>query len=100
MRKVSVGLALRERLGESGVRDLNEYVSEHGEAWRVEMVNAIAERVDLRMNECAKRNEMSDGFSRVVTQMADMKVELLRWSFAFWVGQVAVIAVLLFYMLK
>ena len=43
---------------------------------------------------------MTDGFSRVVNQMADMKVEILRWSFAFWVGQVAVMAVLLSYMLR
>ena len=54
------------------------------------MVNQITERLDFRMNECAKRNEMTDGFARVVNQMADMKVEILRWSFAFWVGQVAV----------
>ena len=48
------------------------------------MVNQITERLDFRMNECAKRNEMTDGFSRVVSQMGDMKVEILRWSFAFW----------------
>ena len=64
------------------------------------MVNQITERLDFRMNECAKRNEMTDGFSRVVNQMADMKVEMLRRSFAFWVGQVAVVALLLSYMLK
>lgn len=64
------------------------------------MVNQLTERLDLRMSECAKRNEMTDGFSRIAAQMADTKVEILRWSFAFWVGQVAVIAVLLSYMLK
>jgi len=32
--------------------------------------------------------------------MADIKVDILRWSFAFWVGQVVVIAVLLSYMLR
>ena len=34
--------------------------------------------------------ELEDGFGRIVTQMAEMKVDILRWSFAFWVGQVAV----------
>ena len=64
------------------------------------MVNQITERLDFRMNECAKRNEMTDGFSRIVSQMADIKVDILRWSFAFWVGQVVVIAALLSYMLR
>jgi hypothetical protein len=47
-----------------------------------------------------ERNEMTDGFSRIVSQMADIKVDILRWSFAFRVGQVVVIAVLLSYMLR
>ena len=100
MTRVPVGLALRDRLGENGVRDLETYIEQHEENRRTDVVNQITERLDFRMNECAKRNEMTDGFSRVVHQMADIKVEILRWSFAFWVGQVAVIAVLLSSMLK
>ena len=100
MTRVPMGLALRDRLGENGVRDLETYIEEHEENRRTVVVNQITERLDFRMNECAKRNEMTDGFSRVVSQMADMKVELLRWSFAFWIGQLAVIAMLLSYMLR
>ena len=100
MTRVPVGLALRDRLGENGVRDLETYIEQHEENRRTDVVNRITERLDFRMNECAKRNEMTDGFSRVVSQMADMKVELLRWSFAFWIGQLAVIAMLLSYMLR
>ena len=100
MARVPVGLALLDRLGESGVRDLETYIEQHEENRRTELVNQISERLDFRMNECAKRSEMSDGFSRVVNQMAETKVEILRWSFAFWLGQVAVIAMLLSYMLR
>ena len=100
MTRVPVGLALRDRLGENGVRDLETYIEQHEENRRTDVVNRITERLDFRMSECAKRNEMTDGFSRVVSQMADMKVELLRWSFAFWIGQLAVIAMLLSYMLR
>ena len=100
MTRVPVGLALRDRLGEDGVRDLETYIEQHEENRRTDVVNQITERLDFRMNECAKRNEMTDGFSRIVSQMADIKVDILRWSFAFWVGQVVVIAVLLSYMLR
>jgi len=100
MARVPVGLALRDRLGDSGVRDLEIYIEQNEENRRTDEVNQITERLDFRMNECAKRNEMTDGFSRIVSQMADIKVDILRWSFAFWVGQVVVIAVLLSYMLR
>jgi len=100
MARVPVGLALRDRLGEHGARDLETYIEEHEETRRTDVVNQIAERLDFRMKECAKRSEMTEGFSRVVNQMAEMKVEILRWSFAFWIGQVAVVAVLLSYMLR
>jgi hypothetical protein len=100
MARVPVGLALRDRLGDNGVRDLEIYIEQHEENRRTDVVNQITERLDFRMNECAKRNEMTDGFSRIVSQMADIKVDILRWSFAFWVGQVVVIAVLLSYMLR
>ena len=82
------------------MRDLEIYIEQHEENRRTDEVNQITERLDFRMNECAKRNEMTDGFSRIVSQMADIKVDILRWSFAFWVGQVVVIAVLLSYMLR
>lgn len=100
MARVPVGLALRDRLGDNGVRDLETYIEQHEENRRTDVVNQITERLDFRMNECAKRNEMTDGFSRIVSQMADIKVDILRWSFAFRVGQVVVIAVLLSYMLR
>ena len=96
MTKVPVGLALRDCLGENGVRDLNDYIEEHRNAWRVEVVNAVAERLDYRLNECAKREDIA----RVEKQMSETKVEILRWSFLFWIGQVAMIAALLSYMLK
>jgi hypothetical protein len=100
MTKVPVGLALRDCLGENGVRDLNDYLEEHRQAWRVDVVNAISQQLDYRMSECAKREDMTIGFARVEKQMSEMKVEILRWSFLFWIGQVATIAALLSYMLK
>jgi hypothetical protein len=98
--RVPVGLALRDRLGENGVRDLEDHLEQHGEAGRVDVVNAISERLDFRINECAKREDMVSGFARVEKQMAEMKVEILRWSFAFWIGQVAMFGALLSYMLR
>lgn len=91
MRRVVVGVALRDRLGEDGARGLDEYVESAGEVWRTNVINACTDRFDARLQECAKPNEMNEGFARIVNQLADTRVEILRWSFAFWLGQVAVI---------
>lgn len=98
--KVVVGSALRERLGDDASSALVEYVEHSGREWRGEVLESCTERVEGRMNHYADRNEVVDGFARIVTQMADMKVEILRWSFAFWLGQVAVMAALLAFMLR
>ncbi|HEX6162800.1 MAG TPA: hypothetical protein VFZ31_05520 [Vicinamibacterales bacterium] len=107
MKMVPVGLALRDRLGENAVRDLDDYMEEHRKAGRVDVMHAISEQLDSRFNtldyrfkECAKREDMIVGFARVEKQIDANKVEILRWSFVFWIGQVATIAVLLSYMLK
>ena len=53
MARVPVGLALRDRLGDNGVRDLEIYIEQHEENRRTDVVNQITERLDFRMNECA-----------------------------------------------
>jgi len=100
MARVPVGLALRDRLGENGVHDLNDYVLEHREAWRVDVVNAIDERLDYRLKDCATREDIFRIQMQLSDRISQSKVEILRWSFAFWIGQVATIAALLSYMLK
>ena len=95
MRRVRAGSALLETLGDNGVRDLDDYVNEHGVAWRDDLVNAITERLDCRLKECAKRDDVV----RIEKQMSETKAEMLRWSFVFWIGQAAMVAVLLSYML-
>ena len=84
MKKVPIGLALRDRLGETGVHDLHDYLDEHLTASRVDVVNAITERLDTRLKDCATR----DDIVRLERQVSDTKVELLRWSLVFWIAQV------------
>ena len=91
MKKVPIGLALRDRLGDNGVHDLNDYVEEHVETGRVDVVNAITERFDHRIAECAKREDMMVGFARLEKQMADVRFDIVRWSFVFWLGQVTLV---------
>ena len=114
MGKIVVGVALRDRLGEAGARELSDYIEQQGDVWRADAVNTCTDRFNTRLQNYAGKSEVLDGFNKVIDRLADtkieladrmsatkielgdrlseMRVELLRWSFAFWIGQVAVMA--------
>jgi hypothetical protein len=60
-----------------------------------------SERFEKRVTEAEAglRLEMHQGFAAIRQEMAASHVEWLRWSFLFWIGQVAVMAGLLALML-
>lgn len=87
-----MGIALRQRLGDDGAHELGEYVEHRGDAWRKDVTTACTERIDVREERFALREDLIQGLSAIREEMAALRVELLRWSFAFWVGQVATTA--------
>lgn len=100
MNGVRVGLALRDRLGEPGTQGLTEYVERQGEVWRDDVVNTCTERMDARWLDYKRHVDdrfvrIDEQFSKLVNQLADMRVENLRWSFAFWAGQIVILAAML-----
>ena len=100
MQRVSV--ALRERLGDEASQDLEEFAEGVSNQGSKQMLEAATERfdnrlssvaADLRLDMAGLRVEMQKGF-------AELRVELLRWSFFFWIGQVVAVASLLAFMLR
>jgi hypothetical protein len=91
----AIGTTLRQRLGDEGVYELTEYVGHQGDAWRKEVMTASVDRIDVRLERFALREDLVKGFSEIRDEMAALRVELLRWSFAFWIGQVAATAALM-----
>lgn len=109
MRKIVAGVALRDRLGEHGTRELSEFVEQHSESVRADVVNIFTERLDdtkivLATQLADVKVELADRIADVkvelsekiggakvelTNRLAEMRVELLRWSFVFWIGQVA-----------
>ena len=68
---------------------------------RLEMHNGLASvREEMHNGLASVRTEMHSGLASVRTEIAATRVELLKWSFAFWVGQVAVMTGLLAFMLR
>ena len=69
------------------------------------MLNVAAERFERRLTHevSALRvdlsRELHQGLSGVRQEMATGRADLVKWSFLFWVGQVAAVAGLLAFML-
>ena len=86
---------LRERLGEVAARDLEAYSEDLITQWSDEVLETATDRFDNRLvvEMAAMRLELQKGFS-------DLRVELLRWSFFFWIGQVVAVASVLAFMLR
>jgi len=60
-------------------------------------IGALREEMHREIN--ALRLEVHDGLAAVRQEMAAMRSDILKWSFLFWIGQVATIAALLSFML-
>ena len=119
-----VPVALAERLGTEATGGLvrlfnaaRESLDDVRGEWSEQVLSLAVERFERRLvEETSKlRVEMAQGFSglelRLRQEMGDLegrlhkeiggfRVESLRWSFLFWVGQVAAMAALLSFMLR
>lgn len=66
------------------------------------MLTLAVERFERRLSEqmSALRVELAQAIAGVRQEIATGRVEYIRWSFLFWVGQVAAVAALLAVMLR
>jgi hypothetical protein len=46
------------------------------------------------------RVALTDGLSKIRSDVSDMRVDVVRWSFLFWIGQVLATGTLLAFMLR
>jgi hypothetical protein len=106
MRANRVSPALRDRLGHEGTIGLLELVDAEKREWSDAVLTAAADKITLAVNAAADRyerrlaEELSGLRTAIVREIHDGRVEIIKWSFLFWIGQVAVIAGLLAVLLR
>ena len=85
---------VREKLGDAGSDGL---VMMFAEAHRIG-----EERLDRRIAQVTGSFErrLAEETGKLRLDMADLKFDLLKWSFLFWIGQVAVLISVLSWMLR
>jgi hypothetical protein len=101
-----VPAALRARLGDDATFAVIELLDSEEKDWSENVLSIAADRFERRLSEEVSglrvdlRQTFHDGLLTIRNEMATSRVELLRWSFVFWAGQIAVIAGLLTMMFR
>ncbi len=84
---------LKPKLGDEEARSLLEFIETSVE-------HRAAGKEDLQRTELALREEIHRVESSVREEIHNVKVDLLKWSFAFWVGNVAALSGIMFALLR
>ena len=94
--------ALRIKLGDDATFGLIETLDSEQKDWSERVLATATDRFEVRLTQETGllRREFHAAFETLRADIAASKVEILRWSFLFWIGQVAAIAALMSLMLR
>lgn len=105
MELTDVPAALKDHLGHEATAGLIELLSDAQEEWTTGMIERVGDRFERRLMKettrlrieitqgfAALRQEMTEGFASIRQEMANLRFELLKWTFVFWVGQLFALA--------
>jgi hypothetical protein len=98
MDTLTVPAPVRERLGNAGSDGLmNMFAEAHrlGEERLDRRLAEVSERFDRKLAE-----EISKFRLEMIQSMSDLKFDVLKWNFLFWIGQLAVLTGLLSFLLR
>ena len=87
--------AVRARLGDDATFGLIELLETERREVGETVLATASDRFERRMAE-----EFARFRKDVVTELSNTRVDMLKWSFLFWIGQVAAVAGLLSFMLR
>jgi len=87
--------ALRTRLGDDGTFGLIELLETERKEVSEQVLATATDRFERRMAE-----EFAQFRKEIVQELSNTRVDMLKWSFLFWIGQVAAVAGLISFMLR
>ena len=99
-----VPAALRTRLEDDATFGLVELLDSERRDWSEHVLSAASDRFERRLAQesAALRTDISkaltDGLAAIRQESATARLDMLKWSFVFWIGQVAAVAGLLAFM--
>jgi len=101
MRARGAASLLRERIGHEATDALSIMMEESGRSMAEQVVRETGNRFERRLTEevSGLKTCIHEGFAGLRIEVAGVRVEIIRWSFLFWAGQLGAIAALLAYMM-
>ena len=87
--------ALRAHLGDDGTFGLIELLETERQDWSQQVLSTAADWFERRLAE-----ELSSLRQGITQELVTTRVDMLKWSFVFWIGQVAAMAALLSFLLR
>ena len=97
---------LADRLGPEAATGLLELLESEETRWNDRMLSVAAERFERRLTQEVSAfrvdviRELHEGLAGVRRELATARVDLFKWSFLFWIGQVAAVVGVLAFMLR
>ena len=95
---------LKPKLGEEEARSLLEFIESTVEQRAVTKADlqqtAASLREEMRQLEGALREEIRQVDASLREEIQKVRADLIKWSFAFWVGNVAVLSGIMFALLR
>ncbi|MCD6220358.1 hypothetical protein J7K43_08260 [Candidatus Calescamantes bacterium] len=91
MAVVTIPKVIREKLGEDGAEALTELLNEIEERAKEDNVRLVEEKFEKRL---------AEEIGKVRVEIAQVRADLIKWMFIFWVGQIGVLTGILFAFFK
>ena len=93
---------LRKPLGDDATFGLIELLDAERKEWSDQVLSVATDRFERRLTEEAAglRREFHQGLTAVRQEIATTRIDMLKWSFLFWIGQVAAVGGLMAFMLR
>ena len=86
MARKNVSVALSARLGPAATTGLMDLLESERVAWTDDVMSLAVDRFERRLTE-----QISGLRADIVRELHECRVEIIKWSFLFWVGQAAII---------
>jgi hypothetical protein len=87
--------ALRERLGDEAMSDFQVHLDDTSRRCRDDVLRIAGERFERRLAE-----EIGGLRVDMARQFAELRAELLKWSFLFWISQFAAVSAMMAFLLR
>ena len=97
---------VRMKLGDDATFGLIELLDSERKDWSEKVLLTATDRFERRLSQEISvlrqdfHTALHEGLAAVRQELTTTRVEIVRWSFVFWIGQVATTAALLAFMLR